>query len=317
MFSGSTLDATQRFDGVATSIAARIPVGPTGVVHSLIPKGRNMHTDSRPRRTRWAIAALALGLLSGLGFAQTEKLDPQKKFDAIQERYETAQKDFMKSLRAAKEEDMSKLYEKRPGLEFVAEFKALGTEAKGTDVGAHCWIQVAQISADFGKNDDAIAAADVLMKEYVESPAISELPMMLGQMSYAFGPDSCETMLRDLVKKSPHKSVQAPAVFQLAQLLMGSNDEKANDDKEAGEKAAARKAEGRTLFERIQSDYADVKTPWGKNYGEMASGFLFELDNLQIGKTAPDFEVTDENGVKFKLSDYRGKVVVVDFWGHW
>jgi hypothetical protein len=23
------------------------------------------------------------------------------------------------------------------------------------------------------------------------------------------------------------------------------------------------------------------------------------------------------DGVPFKLSDYRGKVVVVDFWGHW
>jgi cytochrome oxidase Cu insertion factor (SCO1/SenC/PrrC family) len=34
-------------------------------------------------------------------------------------------------------------------------------------------------------------------------------------------------------------------------------------------------------------------------------------------QTAPDFEAVDENGVKFKLSDYRGKVVVLDFWGFW
>jgi hypothetical protein len=253
------------------------------------------------------MAALALGLLSVLGFAQTEKIDPQKKFDAIQERYEAAQRDFMTALRAAKEEERSKLYEKRPGLEFVGEFKALGVEAKGTDVGAHCWMQVAQISADFGKKDDAVAAADALMKEYIQSEAIADLPTMLGQMSYAFGAEKCEAMLRDLDKKSPHKTVQAPAVFQLAQLLMGGE----------GEKAAERKAEGRKLFERVQRDYADVKSPWGKGYAEMAGAFLFELDNLQIGKTAPDFEVTDENGVKFKLSDYRGKVVVVDFWGNW
>jgi peroxiredoxin len=32
---------------------------------------------------------------------------------------------------------------------------------------------------------------------------------------------------------------------------------------------------------------------------------------------APEFEASDENGVKFKVSDYRGKVVVLDFWGFW
>ena len=26
---------------------------------------------------------------------------------------------------------------------------------------------------------------------------------------------------------------------------------------------------------------------------------------------------TDQDGVAFKLSDYRGKVVLLDFWGNW
>ena len=38
---------------------------------------------------------------------------------------------------------------------------------------------------------------------------------------------------------------------------------------------------------------------------------------LQIGKVAPDIVGEDIDGVKFKLSDYRGKVVVLDFWGDW
>jgi len=38
---------------------------------------------------------------------------------------------------------------------------------------------------------------------------------------------------------------------------------------------------------------------------------------LSIGKRAPDFEAKDADGVAFKLSDYRGKVVVLDFWGYW
>jgi hypothetical protein len=48
-----------------------------------------------------------------------------------------------------------------------------------------------------------------------------------------------------------------------------------------------------------------------------AARALFELENLQVGDIAPDIEGRDTDGVAFKLSDYRGKVVMVDFWGDW
>jgi hypothetical protein len=32
---------------------------------------------------------------------------------------------------------------------------------------------------------------------------------------------------------------------------------------------------------------------------------------------APEIQGDDIDGVPFKLSDYRGKVVVLDFWGNW
>ena len=38
---------------------------------------------------------------------------------------------------------------------------------------------------------------------------------------------------------------------------------------------------------------------------------------LAIGKVAPDIAGEDLDGKTFKLSDYRGKVVVLDFWGDW
>jgi hypothetical protein len=51
--------------------------------------------------------------------------------------------------------------------------------------------------------------------------------------------------------------------------------------------------------------------------GQRAAGQLFRMENLVVGKTAPDFATQDVEGVAFKLSDYRGKVVVLDFWGFW
>ena len=60
---------------------------------------------------------------------------------------------------------------------------------------------------------------------------------------------------------------------------------------------------------RLAAEYADTAVA-RQSRGESEVG-------LGIGKQAPDFVVKDAEGVSFKLSDYRGKVVVLDFWGYW
>ncbi|NUP95913.1 MAG: redoxin domain-containing protein [Planctomycetaceae bacterium] len=65
------------------------------------------------------------------------------------------------------------------------------------------------------------------------------------------------------------------------------------------------------------STYATLEAGWGGTYGDVAGRALYEMEHLQIGMVAPDFESVDETGAKFKVSDYRGKVVVLDFWGYW
>ncbi len=51
--------------------------------------------------------------------------------------------------------------------------------------------------------------------------------------------------------------------------------------------------------------------------GEMAKGRLDEMQNLVEGKPAPEIDGVDFAGKGLKLSDYRGKVVVLVFWGTW
>jgi thiol-disulfide isomerase/thioredoxin len=38
---------------------------------------------------------------------------------------------------------------------------------------------------------------------------------------------------------------------------------------------------------------------------------------LEVNLRAPDIEGTDAEGKRFKLSDYKGKIIVLDFWGYW
>jgi len=40
-------------------------------------------------------------------------------------------------------------------------------------------------------------------------------------------------------------------------------------------------------------------------------------EKFGIGLVAPDISGVDLDGVAFKLSDYKGKVVLLDFWGDW
>jgi peroxiredoxin len=44
---------------------------------------------------------------------------------------------------------------------------------------------------------------------------------------------------------------------------------------------------------------------------------LPDRPSLEVGQPAPDFSFVDFEGKKRRLSDYRGKVVLLDFWGTW
>jgi thiol-disulfide isomerase/thioredoxin len=75
--------------------------------------------------------------------------------------------------------------------------------------------------------------------------------------------------------------------------------------------------EAESLLQLVIAKYADVPSGRPGTLGERATTALGELQRLAVGKPAPEIEGEDADGKHFKLSDYRGKVVVLDFWGHW
>ncbi len=42
-----------------------------------------------------------------------------------------------------------------------------------------------------------------------------------------------------------------------------------------------------------------------------------QAEGLNIGDTAPDFTIESPEGISFSLSEYRGKIVLLDFWASW
>lgn len=240
--------------------------------------------------------ALALLAFSGLCAFQDPAGPPdfQAEVKALRAEYQKLEQEYYKQARAAKtNEDRQKLV--NPAPEYLAKFQELAEKAKGTEGAAAALIEVFQLAQKVPKkSEDARKALDTLVTSHLESPLMERLASMLRGASHFIGDESSQTALVTIRDKATLARAKAAALFSLALQSMPKDE------------AAARSA-----FARLKKEFGDT------NYATQADAYLFELDNLSIGKVAPDFEATDEKGVKFKLSDFRGKVTVIDFWGFW
>lgn len=52
-------------------------------------------------------------------------------------------------------------------------------------------------------------------------------------------------------------------------------------------------------------------------FADRAKRGQYELDRLGVGQMAPDFTAKDIDGNTVRLSDFRGQVVLLDFWATW
>ena len=123
-----------------------------------------------------------------------------------------------------------------------------------------------------------------------------------------------EKLMRALLEKSPHRPVQGYARYSLAGCLQSRGEWLIRND--AAPERDRLKEEAERLLEQVVKQYADL-THDSTTLGKAAAVRLFALRHLAIGKTAPEIEGEDIDGKPMKLSDYRGKVVLVSFWATW
>lgn len=74
--------------------------------------------------------------------------------------------------------------------------------------------------------------------------------------------------------------------------------------------------EGLKLLDHAAKTYTKVEFA-GHPLSELADLIGYEVRYLAVGRTPPEIKGVDQNGVEFKLSDFKGKVVVVDFFADW
>jgi hypothetical protein len=184
---------------------------------------------------------------------------------------------------------------------FDAAFKRVEMDAKGPLAGD----VLAGIAINGGGLPIGQKAAELLIEKIPEHVGIERLCMVLGR---GRNPKTAD-MLKTILEKSPNRGVKAAAALGLANALATQVDQLGDQPEQADQVAA----EAEKYLVLVIEQYGKDNAALVKN----AERDLKVLRTIRVGKEAPIISGVDLDEKEFKLSDYRGKVVLLDFWGNW
>ncbi len=282
------------------------------------------------------VLALELSLAAGQN-AQDKPITPAEQYQTLIKQFQAASQTLYS--RAMTDEERNKTL---PSIEkFPLRLLELAEKHPKDPIALDALVQVVSIEISLennsthpglGKNSPQVRAITLLLRDHLQSDKLGDA---CWRMAYGFHQE-CETFLRTVLDKNPHQDVQGQACLRLAQFL-NARWQRLDLLKERPEMArryegmfgkeyldtlsrqdrAKAGAEIESLFERAAEKYGDVKLHYGDLVGVQAKRELYEIRHLSVGKQAQDIESRDQNGTGFRLSDYRGKVVLLYFWSEY
>jgi len=237
------------------------------------------------------IFVVALSALVSFSSRASQKDDSSitKEYQRIKKAFEKQQQEYFKAAGQAKT-DAEKAKIKYPDQREYAE-QMLAVAEKDLKDPAAVDPLIWAVQQGYYDEKVGLKALHALRDNHITS---DKLDQICGRLVYGSKPEDNKAFLNDVLEKNPNDKVKASASLALGQIVARSNPEQA------------------------EKHFNDVIEKYGtKDQKESAKGELFEMHNLSIGKVAPEIEAQDVDGKKLRLSDYRGKVVVLDFWGDW
>jgi peroxiredoxin len=168
---------------------------------------------------------------------------------------------------------------------------------------------LAMVIAHFPHSPEGKEAADLVRRKYISDES---LDCAFDELEESVS-DLAAQILSTAYRLSPHARIKGRAGFALACLLQTRAERLGWRDPP---RAQAERARAEALLEEIATNHANLRVGRGI-LGELVRAQLDELRTLGVGKLAPHIRGQDVDGQPMQLSDYRGKVVVLAFWGNW
>jgi thiol-disulfide isomerase/thioredoxin len=153
-------------------------------------------------------------------------------------------------------------------------------------------------------------ALQLLTRDHLMKPEFANVCQRLADKPL---PD-VEELLRTAVAKHAEKDVRGLAGFALGLCLARQAEQWQSRD---AAKAASLVQQAEQQLLHVQEQYGLVPYGEKKTLGEASRQKLYELRYLTVGRPAAEIEGKDFDSRPFKLSDYKGKVVFLDFWANW
>lgn len=203
---------------------------------------------------------------------------------------------------ATPREQMQAITANDPRPKYYERFMALGEQNRRTRIGLQSLIIAMQMVGDKAADAPRLErAAEQLTTDHIREKGLKLVALRMAQSSL----EPARALLRELLAKSPHREVQGAACLALAMSL----GEKETEDSAADEEAIA-------LLERAIRSYGDVRLG-SATVKQLAEPELFARQHLAVGKVPPEISGKDVEGRPLRLSQFRGKVAVLDFFADW
>jgi thiol-disulfide isomerase/thioredoxin len=246
--------------------------------------------------------------------SDVEKSEGQKKLDSLRNEFKKLQDDVIQEYKDAKSpEEAQKLIPKiqknllkLPREDYAKKALALSKTMQTTDQGSFDALVFAMSMVSRGNNKEIMKeAVDMIVKDH------SKNPKMISVLGFISSTPDGAFILEKIATKTDDRNLAGLAWYAITENLQ----------KEAGDVGPkqAEELNKRTemIYEKLAKDYADVSMGRG-TIGDTIKAALFELQNLSVGKVAPEVLCLNIDGDKEdKLSNYKGKVVVLDIWATW
>jgi S1-C subfamily serine protease/peroxiredoxin len=214
--------------------------------------------------------------------------------------FRNAQREFETLLEGAKnEKEMRALYDSdNPGPRYAKRFYEIANSERKTTMAFQALVLACRCEASSEKPATLPRALDRLLEDHRTDKGLQYAVQLIARTSSP----PMHHFLRRVIADSPHRPVRGMASLYLGSLLSTGD--------------ASQEAEALRLLEVCTKDYADLPLEQ-QTIGDFAKMLLHRIRFLSVGKKAQEITGEDVDGKTFKLSDYRGKVVVLDFFADW